>query len=121
MALADLSDPNAVREAIAEFRRLGEAAFLLRYGFRPARAYFLNYRGERFPSKAIAGAAHGFQFPEQGPLRADEFSGGEATVQRKLEELGFDIEVMTSDDADRMRALAWFHDRAGELVDWPDA
>ncbi len=31
-------------------------------------------------SKAIAGVAFGKQFPEQGPLTADSFSGGETTV-----------------------------------------
>lgn len=42
-------------------------------------------------SKAIAGVAFGKQFPEQGPLTADSFSGGEATVVPALTRLGFRI------------------------------
>jgi hypothetical protein len=91
MSLSDISDPHAVRSAIEEFRRLGRDAFLAKYGFGPARDYFLVDRSERFDSKAIAAAAHGAQFPNEGPLKADQFSGGDATVRRKLEELGFTV------------------------------
>jgi hypothetical protein len=38
------------------------------------------------------GAAHGYQFPNKGPLRAADFSGGDATVKAKLEQLGFTVE-----------------------------
>ena len=48
-------------------------------------------RNERFDSKAVAAAAHGTQFPKEGPLKAGQFSGGDATVRRKLEELGFTV------------------------------
>jgi len=89
MSLRDLTDPEAVRSAIAEFRRLGRDSFLARYGFGRARDYFLIDDAERFDSKAIAAAAHGVQFPQVGPLKADQFSGGDITVRRKLEELGF--------------------------------
>jgi hypothetical protein len=37
------------------------------------------------------GAAHGYANPALGPLRSSDFSGGEATVARKLEQLGFEI------------------------------
>ena len=40
--------------------------------------------------KAVAGAAHGY-LPGQTPLAAKDFSGGEATVQRTLEGLGFTV------------------------------
>jgi hypothetical protein len=89
MSLRDLTDPEAVRSAIEEFRTLGRDAFLAKYSFGPARDYFLIDDGELFDSKAIATAAHGVQFPGLGPLKADEFSGGEATVRRKLKQLGF--------------------------------
>ena len=46
---------------------------------------------EEFDSKAIAAAAHGVQFPSEGPLKFDRFSGEDATVRRKLEELGFTV------------------------------
>jgi hypothetical protein len=38
--------------------------------------------------------ALGYQFPDLGPLTRDEFSGGENTVQRKLEELGFEVQAL---------------------------
>lgn len=47
-----------------------------------------------YDSKAIVGAAFGYQFPDRGPLDAAAFSGGEATVKRKLEELGFEVVVV---------------------------
>jgi hypothetical protein len=89
MSLRDITDPEAVRSAIEEFRRLGRDLFLARYGFGQARDYFLIDQAERFDSKAIAAAAHGVQFPQAGPLKADQFSGGDITVRRKLQELGF--------------------------------
>src|SRR5215213_5914370 len=92
MALTDLTDPQAVQAALEEFDRIGREAFLARYGFGPALRFFLVADGRRYDSKAIAGAAYGFQFPERGPLLASSFSGGEATVRRKLEELGFTVE-----------------------------
>jgi hypothetical protein len=53
--------------------------------------------GDLFDSKAIVGAAYGFQFPDRGPLRAEEFSGGEETVERKLTELGFEVITIGED------------------------
>jgi hypothetical protein len=44
MSLADLT-PEAVRQAIAEFDRLGRDAFLSTYGFGKARGYFLVHIG----------------------------------------------------------------------------
>jgi len=84
MALAALTDKVAVECAIAEFDTLGRAAFLAKYGFGPARSYFVLFRGGRYDSKAIAGAAHGYQHPDQGPLVSAGFRGGETTVAEKL-------------------------------------
>ncbi|MFT3921015.1 MAG: hypothetical protein QM778_00630 [Myxococcales bacterium] len=92
MALSDLTDPAAVRTALEEFRELGRSAFLRKYGFGPARHCWLVDGLERFDSKAIVGAAHGAQHPEQGALKPADFSGGEATVANKLRELGFEVE-----------------------------
>src|SRR5262249_21254342 len=47
-----------------------------------------------YDSKAILGVAHGFAVPDEGPLRASDFSGGEATVKRRLEDLGFEVRVV---------------------------
>ena len=92
--LGDLSSRSAVLASIEEFDRLGRAEFLRRYGFGQARNYFLAYEGRRYDSKAICGAAHGFEHPTEGPLKPDDFSGGDATVRVKLEELGFSVEVL---------------------------
>lgn len=87
MALSDLTAPS-VTKAIEEFKQLKRKAFLKKYGFGQARGYLIELDGQTFDSKAIAGAAHGY-LPGQMPLTAKDFSGGEATVKRKLEDLGF--------------------------------
>lgn len=91
MPLSELTDPAAVNKAIEEYDLLGQDAFLNRYGFRRSRTYVLRHGGRDYDSKAIVGAAFGFQFPERGPLRSEDFAGGEKTVQRKLEDLGFEV------------------------------
>lgn len=89
MALRDLSDPGAVAAALVEFDRKGREAFLEEHGFKPARSYFLEVDGREYDSKAIAGVAHGYQFPTLGSLRPSDFSGGDATVARVLRRMGF--------------------------------
>ena len=93
MSLTDITSRQAILDAIAECDRLGRPAFLQRYGFRPARDYHLVEGGRVYDSKAIVGVAHKYQFPAHGPLRATDFSGGFATVQRLLESLGFTLRV----------------------------
>jgi len=92
MSLSRLTDPKAVEAALDECDRLGRGPFLRKYGFNPARGYHLIERENRYDSKAIAGVAFGYQFPDEGPLKAAIFTGGEKTVQRKLTELGFTVE-----------------------------
>ncbi len=89
--LSDLSEKSAVLQAMAEYDQLGRDAFLARYGYGPARSFFVVHDGKRYDSKALAGVAVGKQFPTSGPLTASEFSGGEATVKAKLEQLGFEL------------------------------
>jgi hypothetical protein len=89
MSLADLT-PEAVRQAIAEFDRLGRDTFLSAYGFGKARGYFLVHNGQTYDSKAIAGVAHQY-LPGQVLLTSDAFSGGEDAAAGRLRELGFDI------------------------------
>jgi energy-coupling factor transporter ATP-binding protein EcfA2 len=91
MALSEITSPDAVLAAIHEFDDLGREKFLHKYGFGHSRIYTLERDGKEYDSKAIIGATHAFQFPEKGPLKHDEFSGGEATVRKKLEELGFHV------------------------------
>ncbi len=94
MPLQDITQ-DAVLKAIDEYNRLGKEAFLNRYGFFDARSYFLFYNGREYASKAIVGAAHGYAKPEIGPLKPHEFSGGDATVKRLLEDLGFQVHQVT--------------------------
>lgn len=91
--LARLQSPAAVQAALDEFSRIGRGAFLARYGFGKSRDFMVRNpaNGELCDSKAIVGAAHGFQYPDAGPLKPEDFSGGEATVVPKLQSLGFEI------------------------------
>jgi hypothetical protein len=91
VALSDITGQQPILYAISEFDQLGRERFLRKYGFGKAQAYWLVHDGKRYDSKAILGAAHGFARPDLGPLRSTDFSGGENTVKRKLEELGFTV------------------------------
>ena len=73
MPLVNLTQ-EAVLRAIAEYDAIGSNAFLDKYGYRPARSYFLVHGGRRYPSKAIAGVAHGYMSTGSAPLRAAAFS-----------------------------------------------
>jgi 5-methylcytosine-specific restriction protein A len=92
LALKDLTDPGSVLRAIDEFERVGRDAFLRKYGFGPSRSYFVRYKGGFYDSKAILGAAHGYQHPERGPMPNTEFSGGEQATARQLRLLGFTVD-----------------------------
>jgi hypothetical protein len=76
---------------MSEYDELGSDRFLRKYGYKPARSYFLEEGGRRYDSKAIAGVAVGKQHPDRGPLKSDEFSGGFNTVREKLQQLGFNV------------------------------
>lgn len=91
MSINELTERSAVLRAITEFDALGREAFLERYGFGEATRYFLLYEGRRYDSKAIAGVAYGYQFPQRGPLRPRDFSGGESGAVRPLRALGFEV------------------------------
>jgi 5-methylcytosine-specific restriction protein B len=95
MGLSDVTDPSAVVEAIKEADQLGRERFLDKYGFGESRQYFLKYDGRLYDSKAVIGAAHGFQHRDLGPLTSHDFSGGERTVQRQLEKLGFVVTTVS--------------------------
>jgi len=72
---------------------LGREAFLENYGYGKAKRYYLVWQDKYYDSKAIIGVAHKYECPNYGPLTSEEFSGGENTVQKKLEELGFRVQV----------------------------
>lgn len=105
MALGDLSY-WAVRQAAEEFDALGREAFLKKYGFGPARSYFVVYRRKRYDSKALAGAAHGY-LAGQKPLGPSAFSGGELTVAKALRALKFTV---VNEAEQRTRNPPWSRD-----------
>jgi len=86
---------EAVLRTIAEHDELGEEAFLERYGYGEALAYFLVHDGKQYASKAIYGVAHKHVAVDRAPLRNTDFSGGEAQVAQKLEALGFTVTRLT--------------------------
>lgn len=87
--LSALTSRDAVLAAMVEYDSLGQAAFLSKYGFGEARSYFLVHDGKEYDSKAITGVAYKNQHGTL--LGAHDFSGGEATVRRKLRSLGFEV------------------------------
>jgi len=91
--LSRLRSPAAVQAALDEFASLGRSAFLARYGFGRSREFLVRNpaNGELCDSKAIVGAAFGFEYPDEGALTPADFSGGEATVAPKLQALGFEV------------------------------
>lgn len=91
MSIGEVSDPNAVRAALAEYDAIGRDAFLEKYGFGRTRSYWLDLDGRRYDSKAVLGAAYAQQFPDRSALTAADFSGGEDRTRPILERLGFDV------------------------------
>lgn len=82
-----------MQQALDEFSSLGRTLFLQRYGFGKSRDFLVRNpaNGELCDSRAIVGAAYGFQFPSNGPLKPEDFSGVEGAVAPKLRSLGFEI------------------------------
>ena len=69
--LSRLQSPAAIQAALDEFSRLGRTTFLARYGFGKSRDFLVRdgKTGQLCDSKAIVGAAFGYQFPDEGPLK----------------------------------------------------
>lgn len=93
MSILDIRDPAAIRAAMEEYDRVGRTYFLEKYGFGKAREYMLRdpVTGSLYDSKAIVGAAYAYASPGKVPLSAGDFSGGEATVEHLLSNLGFEV------------------------------
>jgi 5-methylcytosine-specific restriction protein A len=91
VTLSDVTDPDAVLAAMAEYDEVGGEAFRARYGFRVSRYYELEHEGRTYDSKAIVAVAHGKQHPERGPLRPKELRGGANGAAGRLERLGFTV------------------------------
>ena len=98
ISLSDLTSQEAVQAALDEFTRLGQSAFLAKYGFGKSREFVvLNPRTQAWAdSKAIAAVALAYQYPGEGALAAQAFSGGEATVAPRLVALGFEVHRISS-------------------------
>lgn len=100
--LSNLRSPAAVQTALDEFVKLGRTAFLARYGFGKSRDFLVRdpTTDTLCDSKAIVGAAYGYQYPDAGPLTPADFSGGMATVVPKLRDLGFEVVQIGQDWTD---------------------
>ncbi len=92
MQISRIKSRAPIIRAIREYDRLGRENFLEKYGFGSAKSYWLAYRGRRYDSKAIIGAACAYLPNSQGPLKNTEFYGGDE-VRRLLEKLGFEVEI----------------------------
>jgi 5-methylcytosine-specific restriction enzyme A len=80
---------TGVLAAVEEFDMIGREAFLKPSGFGPAREYFLEHDGKLYDSKAVIGYA--YRVSTGIPLGPGDFSGGDATVARRLQALGFTV------------------------------
>lgn len=90
--------PDSVLRAIETFRAGDRDEVLRAHGFRPALDYVLEYEGETFDAKALYGIAYGIEYPDEEPIRNRGLQGGRS-VNRKLEELGFEVKSLRSDGA----------------------
>jgi hypothetical protein len=106
VSFSDLTDPEAVNAALAEFDAIGRFGFLEKHGFGPAREYFVVTEFGRYDSKAIFAVAYEYQHGEA--VSADEFTGGKAGAAKRLLELGFTIEGL--DDDRGRKTFATFED-----------
>ncbi|WP_223874731.1 hypothetical protein [Salinispora oceanensis] len=88
MTLADVTR-DGVLAAVQEFDRVGRQTYLKATGFGRARAYYLDYEGRLYDSKAIVGYAHGISTGV--PWAAKRFTGGDKSVAQRLEVLGFTV------------------------------
>lgn len=99
--VAALTEREAVLKAIAEYDRLGRDEFLVRYRFGRAKWWYVVHAAKQYDSKAIVGAAIGYQTGR--PLIATDFTGGEGSVVRKLRSLNFQVvRIPVSDESSRL-------------------
>jgi hypothetical protein len=91
LALAELTSPQAVEQALDEFDQLGRDAFLEKYGFGRARRYFIRRDGSTTTRRLLREPPSASSIQSEAPLRSNEFTGGEHGAKAKLEELGFDV------------------------------
>ena len=95
VAIAKLTDPNAVELALSECDELGRDAFLEKYGFGRSKRYVISARGKEYDSKAIASVAYQKQFPDEGA----PMNYGGAQTNRVLHRLGYSITDLREGEA----------------------
>ena len=89
MAFWDVVTEHHVRQAVAEYDRLGQDEFLAHYGFGRATGYLLIVDGKAYDSKAILGVA--YRLATGKPMSPHDFSGGVHGAAGVLRRLGFDV------------------------------
>ena len=90
MVTWDKVSPADVERALAEYDRLGPAAFFAAHGFSFATTYELIWDGRRYPPKAILGTAYEFATGQR--LESGDFEGGKSGAVRVLGRLGFTVQ-----------------------------
>lgn len=95
MSLSDVTRAG-VLAAVQKFEDLGREPFLKTTGFGKSRAYYLEHEGHLYDSKAIVSYAH---MVSTGVLWVSEdFRGGDKTVAKALESLGFTVAKVPNPD-----------------------
>jgi hypothetical protein len=79
-----------VLRAMAEYDRLGPAAFFAAHGFGPTTTYDLVRGERRYPPKAILGTAYELAVGQR--LAPSDFEGGKSGAVAVLGKLGFAVE-----------------------------
>ena len=79
-----------VLRAMAEYDRLGPAAFFAAHGFGPTTTYDLVRGERRYPPKAILGTAYELAVGQR--LAPGDFEGGKSGAVAVLGKLGFAVE-----------------------------
>ena len=90
MVTWDKVSPADVERALAEYDRLGPAAFFAAHGYNFATTYELIWNERRYPPKAILGTAYEFATGQR--LESGDFEGGKSGAVKVLGRLGFTVQ-----------------------------
>lgn len=74
-------------KAIAEYDRIGQQAFLEKYGFRKPRTFWLIHNGTPYVSKAVANVAQAYGM--NIPYNTDIWIAGGGRLVKRLRDIGF--------------------------------
>lgn len=89
MGPEDVTERDAVLDAIDEFDSLGRTAFLAQYGFGPAQNYIVEYTGRQYDGDALIAVAHGHQHGR--PLTSRDLPADGGTAMSALRTLDFRV------------------------------